>query len=246
MADVVNRGAYAGDPSAETIFVGLGKINTEFAKDFGTTKIHAATEKTDIVDADEFGYADSEDSFKLKRFSWAAFKTALVAYLDTIYSTLGLGETSTTAYRGDRGKTAYDHSQDTHAPVGAQANADITKAEIEAKLTGAITSHSHVFGKIAFNAQTGTTYTFVLTDDGKMVRGNNASAQTYTIPTNASVAFEIGTVILVEQQGAGIITIAPASGVTINTTAKKTWGQYSVIQLYKIDTNVWNIIGGTV
>lgn len=54
-----------------------------------------------------------------------------------------LGETSSTAYRGDRGKTAYDHSQAAHAPSNAQKNSDITKAEIEAKLTGAITTHTH-------------------------------------------------------------------------------------------------------
>lgn len=56
---------------------------------------------------------------------------------------VALGETSSTAYRGDRGKTAYDHSQSTHAPANAQKNSDITKAEIEAKLTGNITSHTH-------------------------------------------------------------------------------------------------------
>ena len=50
---------------------------------------------------------------------------------------------SATAYRGDRGKVAYDHSQAAHAPSNAQKNSDITKAEIEAKLTGAITSHTH-------------------------------------------------------------------------------------------------------
>ena len=38
---------------------------------------------------------------------------------------------------------AYTHSQSTHAPSNAQKNSDITKAEIEAKLTGEITSHSH-------------------------------------------------------------------------------------------------------
>lgn len=37
-------------------------------------------------------------------------------------SLLALGETSTTAYRGDRGKTAYDHSQTAHAPSTAEAN----------------------------------------------------------------------------------------------------------------------------
>ena len=54
-----------------------------------------------------------------------------------------LGVTSTTAFRGDQGKTAYDHSQSAHAPSNAQKNSDITKAEIEAKLTGTITSHNH-------------------------------------------------------------------------------------------------------
>jgi hypothetical protein len=58
-------------------------------------------------------------------------------------SYIALGETSSTAYRGDRGKVAYDHSQAAHAPSNAQKNSDITKSEIEAKLTGVITSHSH-------------------------------------------------------------------------------------------------------
>jgi len=60
-----------------------------------------------------------------------------------ISQSLALGETSATAYRGDRGKTAYDHSQSAHAPANAQKNSDITKEEIEAKLTGEIASHSH-------------------------------------------------------------------------------------------------------
>lgn len=45
-----------------------------------------------------------------------------------ISPSLALGETSTTAYRGDRGKIAYDHSQTAHAP----ANADNTKAALNA------------------------------------------------------------------------------------------------------------------
>ena len=58
-------------------------------------------------------------------------------------SNLALGTTSSTAFRGDQGLTAYNHSQAAHAPANAQKNSDITKAEIEAKLTGAITSHTH-------------------------------------------------------------------------------------------------------
>lgn len=63
-------------------------------------------------------------------------------------SNLALGETTTTAYRGDRGKVAYDHSQTTHAPSDAQKNSDITKAEIEAKLTGNITTHTHDYSDL--------------------------------------------------------------------------------------------------
>ena len=58
-------------------------------------------------------------------------------------SNLALGTTSTTAFRGDYGNTAYTHSQSTHAPSNAQKNSDITKAEIEAKLTGNVASHTH-------------------------------------------------------------------------------------------------------
>ena len=65
-----------------------------------------------------------------------------------ISSTIALGETSSTAYRGDRGRIAYDHSQMAHAPSNAQKNSDITKAEIEAKLTGSIATHSHITTKV--------------------------------------------------------------------------------------------------
>jgi len=64
------------------------------------------------------------------------------AYVE-ISASLVLGETSETAYRGDRGKTAYDHSQAAHAPSDAQKNSDILKSEIEAKLTGTIDTHTH-------------------------------------------------------------------------------------------------------
>jgi hypothetical protein len=65
-------------------------------------------------------------------------------------SLLSLGETETTAYRGDRGKMAYDHSQEAHAPSNAQKNSDITKEEIEAKLIGEISSHSHAAAERGF------------------------------------------------------------------------------------------------
>lgn len=64
-----------------------------------------------------------------------------------ISASIALGTTSSTAFRGDYGQTAYTHSQSAHAPTNAQKNSDITKAEIEAKLTGTITTHSHTVTK---------------------------------------------------------------------------------------------------
>lgn len=51
-----------------------------------------------------------------KTYRWSG--TAFAVISDTI----ALGETSTTAYRGDRGKSAYEHSQTKHAPANAEAN----------------------------------------------------------------------------------------------------------------------------
>jgi hypothetical protein len=64
-------------------------------------------------------------------------------------SWLQLGTTSSTAFRGDYGEIAYTHSQTAHAPSDAQKNSDITKTEIESKLTGIITSHNHASNTIS-------------------------------------------------------------------------------------------------
>lgn len=104
---------------------------------------------------------------------------------------------------------------------------------------------------LAFNAQTGTTYTFVLADaDNKLVTASNASAQTYSIPTNASVAFPIGTQLNIIQIGAGQVTISaatPGTTTVVSTGATaaspKCRAQYSAITLIKRDTDSWYAVG---
>ncbi len=115
-------------------------------------------------------------------------------------------------------------------------------------LVGGTTSAS---AALAFNAQTGTTYTFVLADaDNKLVTASNASAQTYSIPTNASVAFPIGTQLNLIQIGAGQVTInAVTSGTTsvlstgATAAAPKLRAQYSVATLIKAGTDLWYVTG---
>jgi hypothetical protein len=98
---------------------------------------------------------------------------------------------------------------------------------------------------IAINAQTGTTYTTVLTDDGKLVTCDNASAITLTIPPNSSVAYGIGTQINIMQLGAGQVTITAGAGVTIRSANSrlKTTAQYSVATCVKIATDTWVAVG---
>lgn len=95
------------------------------------------------------------------------------------------------------------------------------------------------------NEQTGTTYTLALTDDGKVVEMNNASANTLTVPLNSSVAFPVGTQILVVQVGAGQTTLAPDTGVTINSKDGnlKLSAQWSAATLIKRATDAWVAIG---
>ena len=97
-----------------------------------------------------------------------------------------------------------------------------------------------------FNAQTGTTYTLVLTDVAKVVSLTNGSAITLTIPTNASVAFPTGTQILLYQGGAGQVTVGGA-GVTLRSqgTKLKLSGQYAVAGLLKVGTDEWVLFGNT-
>ena len=98
---------------------------------------------------------------------------------------------------------------------------------------------------IAINAQTGTTYTTVLTDDGKLITCSNASAIALTIPPNSSVAYGIGTQINIAQLGAGQVTITAGAGVTLNSSGAKLKlkDQYAVATCVKTDTNTWFVVG---
>jgi hypothetical protein len=96
---------------------------------------------------------------------------------------------------------------------------------------------------ITLNAQTGTTYTLVLTDNGRLVTLSNAAAITLTVPLNSSVAFATGAVINIQQIGAGQVTVAGASGVTVTGTGTKLRTQYSAAALVKTGTDSWTLIG---
>lgn len=111
----------------------------------------------------------------------------------------------------------------------------LTAAELDAVATA----------MIAINAQTGTTYTTVLGDDGKLITCDNAAAIALTIPPNSSVAYGIGTQLNIMQLGAGQVTVTAGAGVTLRSAGSKlkTSAQYAVVTCCKIATDTWVVVG---
>ena len=89
---------------------------------------------------------------------------------------------------------------------------------------------------------TGTTYTFLTSDDGKIITSSNASTQIFTVPTGLPTGFNC-TVI---QNGTGPVGFSAASGVTLQSFAGKTFmaGQYAAVTLIEYTTNILNLSGG--
>ena len=99
---------------------------------------------------------------------------------------------------------------------------------------------------LAFNAQTGATYTLVIADAaGKLVTSSNASAVTITVPPSV---FSAGQVINVQSIGVGLTSFAQGAGVTITSTgatssAPTLRARYSACSIICTASNVFTIIG---
>lgn len=105
-------------------------------------------------------------------------------------------------------------------------------------------------GKVVINSQTAT-YTAVLADNkNTLVTMNVATANDFLIPTNANVAFPIGSIINVVQTGVGKTTIeAVTPGTTTisstgaTATAPELRAQFSAASCVKVATDSWIIVG---
>jgi len=106
------------------------------------------------------------------------------------------------------------------------------------------------FAGLTVNAQTGTSYTAVKADGlNAIVTMDNASANTFYIPTDATYAFPTGTTLIVYMKGAGVTTItATTPGTTTVVSAGATIGspvlsRYKSAACIKIAANSWIVIG---
>lgn len=101
---------------------------------------------------------------------------------------------------------------------------------------------------LSFNAQTGTTYTLVASDLGKLVTSSNASAVTITVPPSV---FSTGNEIHVQSIGVGLTSFAQGSGVTITSTgatasAPTLRARYSACTIICTGSNTFTIVGDLV
>jgi len=100
--------------------------------------------------------------------------------------------------------------------------------------------------RLTLNAQTGTSYSLVVGDATyKLVTCSNAAAITVTVPPSL---FAIGDTINVQQIGAGQVTFAAGSGVTITSTgatsaAPKLRAQFSACTVVCTASNTFTIVG---
>jgi hypothetical protein len=99
---------------------------------------------------------------------------------------------------------------------------------------------------VEINTETAS-YTLVADDAGKVVRMNAGSAVNLTVPAEASVDYDVGTVIEVRQVGAGTVTVVEDTGVTVNIESGLTLdlrGQYASVSLHKVGSDTWEAAGG--
>jgi hypothetical protein len=104
-----------------------------------------------------------------------------------------------------------------------------------------------VYGENASLLAKTSNHTLELADAGRTLDMDVSSAHTVSVPTNASVAFPIGTQIAFIQTGSGQTTFIPADQNVVTILSKnsnrKISARYSPATLIKKDTNTWVLIG---
>lgn len=188
----------------------------------GDTYIATASGTVTRLGVGTNGQVLTADSAEAKGVKWA---TPVTGTVTSITAGTGLsGGTITTT-----GTIAIDSTVATLTGSQTLTNKILTSPTINTAKT-----------TIGFNAQTGTTYSLVLTDQDKLVTLSNASAITVTVPNGI---FSAGQSINLQQIGAGQVTVASDGTTVITGTGTALRTQYSAATLICTSSNNFTLIG---
>jgi hypothetical protein len=211
--------------SGDTLTISRGQAGTGTAGVSGLSHTAGATVKHVLTSSDLIFFRNNASPVASFGFSG---------------STSGITTVQATAIAGTNTLTLPAVNNDTL--VGRATSDTLTNKILTSPVINGATIGTSIIN-LTINAQTGTTYTPVLADNGKLVTLSNASAITLTVPTNASVAYATGAQINIEAIGAGQVTVVGDTGVTVNGTGTKLRTQWSAATLVKLGTDSWTLIG---
>lgn len=243
-SSVNNRVAFFSGTSGKLIAdSGLTLAGTNTGDETTTTAgalINGATSKTTPVDADYLGLMDSAASNILKKLSWANLKAAIWTALGAL---IAAGTQKSTPVDADMLAIADS--------AASNATKYSTLANLRTGLQGdGLTSAQSGFRNVPQNSQSAA-YTTVAADSGKHILHPSAdtTARTFTIDSNANVAYPVGTAItFINENSAGTVTIAITSDTMrlagAGTTGSRTLAANGIATAVKVTSTSW-IISGT-
>jgi hypothetical protein len=224
-ADTVNEEiVFVTQVSGDTLTISRGQAGTGTAGVSGLSHTAGASVKHVLTSSDLIFFRNNASPVASFGFSGSTSGTT------TVQATAIAGTTTLTLPAA------------TDTLVGKATTDTLTNKTLTSPVINGATIGTSIIN-LTINAQTGTTYTPVLTDNGKLVTLSNASAITLTVPTNASVAYATGAQINIQAIGAGQVTVVGDTGVTVNGTGTALRTQWSAATLVKLGTDSWTLIG---
>ena len=256
-------------PTADEIpvFTGIGRqVTGKTTTELGLATSSQLTDKADLVDglvpANQLpGYVDDVLEYAdLASFPLLGEASKLYIAIDTnlVYrwsgstyavtsSSLALGDTSTTAYRGDRGKTAYDHSQATGNPhnlPAASTGADGYLTSTDWNTFNDKLGLADV--RFAFVSDSGTTYTVpasAVTAVGRtIIELSNNSLGSITVNAATGTGKSVGDSVNICITGVYNAQVLVGSGATLQGDLTFSYQYHTKTLVYK-GSNVWIIVG---
>ena len=219
-----------------TVFT-TGGAYTQLAAKQATT--NSLTAETALADADYVPFYDASASAHRKTL-WSNIKAVLKTYFDTLYALATHTHTKSQITDFPTSMTPTAHAA-SHASGGADV---ITPAAIGA---AELDTNSKVMPVQASAAivSVSAAKTLALSDAGSFQLISSASAVTVTVPLNSAAAFPTGTEIELFRAGAGTVTVAFASGITVwcSSATYTIADQYTSVCLKKLGTDTWALQG---